>query len=198
MADTQLVCQIIRYGFMHLHQIAILHVIRFFICLPIQIDNTVFYFKRLSGKSHTPLYIVLATVYGAGNHFAISTGILIDIFTACLIIIIKHHPLLFGSHSGHIHRFSQFFTGLIAHTINIIIGHICHHRISGREIKHHNIIQLHIPQTFYTLIVPLRKFQIRLAIENRQCMLCQRHVQRSLRYAGTITQLADKQIITHQ
>ena len=53
-------------------------------------------------------------------------------------------------------------------------------------------------ESFHTLIVPFRPFQIRLAVEHRKSVLSKRHMKRSLRNSCSIAHLAYKQIVTHK
>ena len=183
---------------MNLHQITVFHIVRFLIGYSIQINDSVLDFQRLSRQPHTTLHIIFTTVYRTTDYFTKHLLVFVDVLTTYLIIMVIHHTLLLGIHGCHIYRLGQFLPSLIAQPINILCRYIDSYCISSREIEYHNIIKLYFAKTFYTLVVPLGPFQIRLGIQNRQSMLRQRHVEWSLRNARAIASLAYKQIIAYQ
>ena len=190
--------QVIWNRLMYLHQITIFHIVRFLIGYTIQVNDAILDFQGLSRQTHATLDIVLATIYRSTDDFAECLLVLVDILTAHLVIMVEYHALLCCIHDAHIHRLGQFLTCLITQTINVFSRHIDCYGIPCREVEYHDVIELYITETFHTLVIPCRPFQIRLGIHNRQRMLGQRHVKRCLWNARTITGLAHKQIIAHQ
>ena len=168
--------QVIWNRLMYLHQITIFHIVRFLIGYTIQVNDAILDFQGLSRQAHTTFHIVLASVYWSADHFAECLLVLVDILTAHLVIMVEYHALLCCIHGTHIHRLGQFLTCLITQTINVLSRHINRYGISCRKVEYHDVIELYITKTLYTLVIPCRPFQIRLGIDNRQRMLGQRHV----------------------
>ena len=82
--------------------------------------------------------------------------------------------------------------------IEICLLEVGGYRVACREVEHHNVVQFHFAEARYTFIFPLGPFDVRFGVEYRQCMLCQRHGKRRIRYARTITHLADVKEIAYQ
>ena len=191
-------CQFVRYLLVYFHPTAVLYILRFLIGRSVQINDTVLDFQSLSRHAHTTLHIVLATVYRTTDYFSKRLLVVFNVFATCLVIVVEHDALLSGIHRRKINRMSQLLACLIAQAIDVFCRNIQGYCIACREVEYHDVVQLYITQAFYTLVIPLRPLQIGFGIDNRQSVLCQRHMKRSLWYSWSITGFAYEQVIAYQ
>ena len=68
---SKFIHQLVRNGLTQFYVIGVLHVVRLFVGLSVEIYYPVLYLQRLSGQSHAPLHIVLATIHGARVYRAV-------------------------------------------------------------------------------------------------------------------------------
>ena len=155
-----------------LNQIVILHILRLGNRLTVDIHYIILDLQHLAGQTYATLHIVLAAVNGAIYHIAIF----------CLVAAN-------GSRTTRLKLAQGIVVGVL---------HLQSHSVACREVKHHNVEALHAAHTFQAVILPLRIVDIRLAVEHRQRVLCQREVQRCVGHARSIHHLVHPQIVAHK
>ena len=153
-----------------LYEVVILHVFGLIQSLSVDIHDVVLNLEAVAGQTHAALHIVLAAVDRTVNDIA------------------EH--LFVGPHRSA--------SILVDEGVVVGVLHFQRHSVAGREIEHHNIVTLHIPEAFQALIIPLRIVDIRLAVDIRDCVLCKREMDWSVWHTRAVNHLVHPQIVAHK
>ena len=199
--DAQFLEQFVGQLALQFHVIGVLHVFWFLVGLSVEVDDAVLNLQRLSGKSHAALHVVLAAVGRPGVNCTIFRLVLADVLSAHVIDGLIVVPLLLCIQRvqvGFVRH--QLVAERIAHQIVVgcLILRVGADGVAGRIVEHHDVVQFHLAKAFHAAIVPLRPLDIRLAVEQRQRVLCQRHGQRSLRYSRSVAHLRHEQVVARE
>ena len=157
--------------------------------------------QRLSRQSYTALHIVLATVSRSCVYHSVLLRISQNGLTTSLIDGIEVHGQLLLRQRVRIGTLRiHLVTYLVAHLVEVVclIAQVTADGVASGIVEYHDVVELYFPQTFHATIVPMRPFNVRLALEYGQSMLRQRHGQRCLRDARTVADLRHKQVVTRQ
>ena len=121
-----------------------------------------------------------------------------DVVSSYVIHSVVPVALLLRSEFRHVRMVHYQLTAVrIAHLIVVgsLILRVRHERVACRIVEHHDVVELNLAQAFCAAIVPLRPFDVRLAAEHGQRVLCERHGEGRLRYARTIAYLAHEEVV---
>ena len=181
--------------------IGILHVVWLLVGLTVEIDDAVLDLQRLSRQTHTTLHVVLATVGGTGDNITILREVGSNLGTTGGIDGLEIFQALFRAERIRVGTLRiELVAYTVAHLVEVvglILG--CRAKgIAGREVEHDDVVELHLAQALHATVVPMRPFDIRLALKDGHRVLCQRHGQRRLRNAGAIAHFRHKQVVTRQ
>ena len=135
------------------------------------------------GRPTQTFYIVFTTVDGTYDNVTVHSRIGTDEVTSGIVVQIIDGTLLFACQTVHIHFVGiHAFSFFVSKGIEICLLEVGGYRVACREVEHHNVVQFHFAEARYTFIFPLGPFDVRFGVEYRQCMLCQRHGKRRIRY----------------
>ena len=187
-----------------LHKIRILHVIRFFVGFSIEIYYIILYLQGLTWQSHTTFYVVFSAIGGPGvndtklslivEYILTSNGIrlLIELFLFLPTHCRKVYPWVLLTNE----RLSEIVYLLVIVLRLISVG--CKNGITCRIVEYDDVVEFYLAQALHTTIVPLWPLDVRLAVEQRHSVLCQRHGKRSLWYAWSVAHLTHKKIVASE
>ena len=178
-----------------------MHIIGLLVSLAVEINDAVLYLECLSGKSHTTLHVVLATVCRTCHHLAVDRFVVLYILTTCIIQELVVVPALLTVQRVNV-RFVlyQLTTEGVAHLIVVgsLILYVAYEGVASRIVEHHDVVEFYLTQSFDTTVVPVRPLYVRLTLKDRQCVLRKRHCQRSLGYSGSIGHLRHEEIVARE
>ena len=161
--NAQLLHEIIVETLLQLDMIGVLHIVRLFIGLSIEIDNVVLNLQCLTRQTHTALHIILATICRTRINDAILLSVLLDGLLTSLIDGLEVARQLLLRQRIRIWTLRiQLITNLIAHLI-VVISLILRSRTDGvacREVKDDDIVQFYLTQALDSTIVPMGPFDI--------------------------------------
>ena len=176
-----------------------MHLFRVLDGFAVDIYLSVLDLQGIARQADTTLHVVLPTVNGAYDHLSVHLRIGENLFAACIVIQVVNGTLLVTCQAVHVYLIGIYtLTGFVGDRVEIRLLVIGCHRITGREVEHDNVVQLHFPESRHALVFPLGPFYIRFAVQYRQRMLCQRHGQRRIRHTRAITHLAYIQEVAYQ
>ena len=201
--DAQLLHELVGHVLLQFHTVGILHVVGLLVGLAVEVYHAVLHLQRLTGQTHAALHVVLAAVGGSRGYRAILHGVRQQILTAHLVdILIQliHLLLVHRREVGHAHILRiQLLTVVVHHAVILrLVGKLRENGVAGGIVEHHDVVQLHIAQTFHTTVVPVRPLYVRLRADERQRVLRERHRQRCLRDARAIAHLRHKQVVARE
>ena len=178
-----------------------MHVVGLFVCLAVDIHYVVLDLQGLTWQSETTLNVVLATVNRTGDEFAILLRVREDVLSACLIGELVEMAQIHRLEAVELHidalLMEYLLTKAVAHLVVVLRlpAGLRHHCIACRVVKHHDVVELYLAQSWRTTIVPLRPLDVRLDIAHWQRMLGEGHSKRSLRNAWTVAHLRNEKVI---
>ena len=199
--DAQLLHELVGQALAQLDIVRILHIVWLLVGLAVDIHDAVLDLQRLTRQSHAALDVVLTTIGRTCINDAILLLVIDNLLTASLIDGVEVQRQLLLRQRVRIRTLRiHLITHLVAHLIEVVslIASIRTDGVASRIVEHHDIVKLYLAQTFYATIVPVGPFDVRFALEQRQCMLCQGHCQRCLRNTRTITHLRHEEVVTRQ
>ncbi len=143
-----------------------MHVVRLLVGLTVQIDYAVLDLQSLPGQSHAALHVVLATVCGARQEHAIlgrlaekiiATSVIYRLVIPALLERRQRINILLQSALLHNQR-----SVAVAHLVIVLRLPLrfAHHGVSGREVEHHDVVELHMAQTLDTAVIPVRPVDV--------------------------------------
>ena len=199
-ADSQFAEHIFRYVRTRgLHKIVELHIFRILNGFSIDIHLCILYLQGISRQTDATLYIILAAVYWTYYNITIHLRIGTDQIATGIVVEVVDGTLLVARQAVHIDFIGIYALSLpVSQTVKVFLLPVERYRIACRKVEHDNIVQFHLSEARYAFIFPLRPFNVRFGIEYRQRMLCQRHGERCIRYARTVTHLAYVKEVAYQ
>ena len=199
--DAQILHQVVVQSLFQLHLVGILHIVGLLVGLAVDIDDAILDLQRLTGQSYAAFYVVLATICRTGVNQSVFTRIAFNGLASGLIDgVIVQWQLLQRQRVGIGTLGVHLITYLVTHLVEVV-GLILRCRADGiasREVEYDDVVQLHLTQTLYTTVVPVRPLDIALALKQGQRVLGQRHGQRGLGNTGAIAHLRYEQVVTRQ
>ena len=119
--DAQLLHQVIVETLLQLDMIGILHVVRLFVGLAVEIDDVVLDLQCLTRQTHTTLHIVLATICWTSVNDTILLRVLLNSLLTCLIDGLKVARQLFLCQRVRVRTLRiELITNLVAHLIVVV------------------------------------------------------------------------------
>ena len=197
-ADAEFLHQVVADRLVELHVICILHILRFLVRLAVEVNDAVLYLQSHSRQSHAALHVVLAAVGGSADDVSELLWRCSHIVVSCLVNLLEIVVFLLGCHLAQVHILvceQLVACGIADVAVEVGVGIVFHQGVAGRIVEHHDVVELHVAQSFDAAVFPVWPFNVRLCVYHRQRVLRERHGERSLRDAGSVAHFAHEEVV---
>lgn len=167
--------------------------------LAVDIYLSFFNLERVARQAHAALHVVLAAVNRAGDDLAIHLRVGQDEVASCCIVEVVDGPLLLARQAVHVDLLRiDALPFAVGQAVEVGLLEVGGHGVARGEVEHHDVVQLHPSEARHALVLPLRPLDVRLAVEDGQCVLGQRHGERRVGHARSVAHLAHVEEIAHK
>ena len=201
--NTEFLHQFVGNMLAKLDSIGVLHVVRLFVGLSVEINDVVLDFERLSGQSHAAFHVVFAAVGGSRTDVTELYGVVFQVVTTERIHVLVHIVNLLLIHRREVGIAEILQINLLARVIDQaiilrLVGNFGENRVACGVVEHHDVVQFDLSESLHAAIVPMRPGNIRFRADERQRVLRERHCQRRLRDARAVTDFRHEEIVARE
>ncbi len=85
-----------------------------------------------------------------------------------------------------------------AEGVVVWVLHFESHSVAGREVEHYDVAALNVAKPFETVVFPLWRVEVALGVDDRECVLHKRKMDRCVGHARTVSHLVDPKIVAYK
>ena len=204
---AELTRQVVGYAAHELQVVHVLHVVGLLVGLAVEVHYAVLYLKRLAGKAHAALHVVLAAVYGARVYLAesLSVGVGGDVAAAYGVRLVEVVALLLARHGVEVGRgaelsVEELLAEGVCHAVVVLRlpARLGADGVAGRVVEHHDVVDLDGPEALGTLVLELRPLYVRLQPYHRERVLGEGHGEGGHGLARAVAHLRHEEVVARE